>query len=102
MEDSLERGQSFLDGESVIEKPLKIKSWDSLSTQHFNPIQFIIEDLLPPGVTMLAGRPKQGKSWLVHAMLLSVAAGRKVFGLQVERCGVLYMARLCENQDYSK
>jgi len=71
---------------------IKIKSWDSLNSQHFDPVKFIINDLLPPGVSLLSGKPKQGKSWLVHAMLLMVAAGRNAFGLNVNQSSVLYMA----------
>lgn len=82
----------MLNAQSKTDDVIHIKSWDSLSSQHFKPVKFIIEDLLPPGVTLLSGKPKQGKSWLVHAMLLCVAANRKVFGLNVNQCDVLYMA----------
>jgi hypothetical protein len=68
------------------------KSWGDLSSRIFDPIDWVVSDLLPPGVSLLVGRPKQGKSWLVHAMALMVAAGRPVFGLQTSKTPVLYMA----------
>jgi|GEM_PF-2438055 len=68
------------------------KSWGELSTRIFDPIDWVVSDLIPPGVSLLVGRPKQGKSWLVHAMALMVAAGRPVFGLQTSGAAVLYMA----------
>ena len=71
---------------------LQIEDWGSLSTKEFEPIEWVIEDLLPPGVSLLSGRPKQGKSWLVHAWGLLVAAERPVFGLKTHRSKVLYMA----------
>ncbi len=68
------------------------KSWGELSSRIFDPIDWVISDLIPPGVSLLVGRPKQGKSWLVHAMALMVAAGRPVFGLQTSGSAVLYLA----------
>ncbi len=63
-----------------------------LRSQTFAPQRWLIEDLLLPGVTMLVGKPKFGKSWLVHALMLRVAAGGTVFGQQVKRSKCLYMA----------
>ncbi len=68
------------------------KSWGELSTRIFDPIDWVVSDLIPPGVSLLVGRPKQGKSWLVHAMALMVAAGRPVFGLRTSGSPVLYLA----------
>ena len=39
------------------------------------PLRFVVEGLLPQGVCILAGRAKTGKSWLVLALCLAVAAG---------------------------
>ena len=77
---------------SLTEHSIKLTSWHLLQSKPFNPIKFVIDDLLPPGITLLSGRPKQGKSWLVHAMLLKVAAGQNVFGLNTLQCETLYMA----------
>ena len=55
-------------------------------------MEWIVEQFLPPGVSLFVGRPKQGKSWLVLGIGLLVAAGRPVFGLRSTKCDVLYMA----------
>ena len=46
----------------------------------FPPRRFIIPNLLPEGLTLLAGRPKQGKSWITLQLALAVATGGSVFG----------------------
>src|SRR5262245_4836526 len=35
-----------------------------LQTKQFKPVRIILPDLIPEGVTILAGKPKIGKSWL--------------------------------------
>jgi hypothetical protein len=50
----------------------------------------VIEDLLREGETMnVVASPKTGKSWLVHALALSVASGRPWLGKQTARGRVL-------------
>lgn len=58
-------------------------SWISakdLSTIPFPPKTWIIPDLLPVGLTILAGKPKSGKSILALNILHSLAEGEKVLG----------------------
>ena len=71
---------------------IKPKAWGDLTEENFPPILWVIAGLLPPGVSLLAGKPKQGKSWLVHAFCLLVAAGRPVFGLTTRKSVVMYLA----------
>ncbi|MEM5312754.1 AAA family ATPase [Paraburkholderia sp. JHI869] len=52
---------------------------------------FIIGDLLPPGLTFIAGRPKQGKSLLCLGMALSIASGVPFWGRDVRQGRVLYL-----------
>ncbi len=56
------------------------------------PIRFVIDDLVPEGLTMLAGRPKLGKSWLALGMSLSVCAGIPALGHNTTPAEVLYIA----------
>jgi len=57
------------------------------------PIRWIVPDLLPEGLTILAGKPKMGKSWLALALALAVASGTAVLGQgPLERGPVLYLA----------
>ena len=51
-----------------------------LLARQLPPIQWAIPDILPEGLTLLAGKPKLGKSWLALAMALAVAAGGVALG----------------------
>ena len=57
------------------------------------PVQWAIPDILPEGLTLLAGKPKLGKSWLALAMALAVASGGVALGTYpVTQGEVLYLA----------
>lgn len=58
----------------------------------YPPIPWVVPDYLPPGLTILSGRPKVGKSWLALQLSLSVLSGGKMFGRDVESGKVLYLA----------
>jgi hypothetical protein len=51
-----------------------------------------VSDLVPEGLTLLAGKPKLGKSWLALQMGLGVASGGEVLGRPVAQGPVLYAA----------
>jgi hypothetical protein len=56
-------------------------------------VQWAIPDILPEGLTLLAGKPKLGKSWLALAVALAVAAGGVALGTYpVTQGEVLYLA----------
>jgi AAA domain len=84
----------FLD---EVEATLAVKrpTWKSaadLMTQTFADINYTIPKYLAEGCTLLAGRPKIGKSWLTEDMALAVAAGTEVLGEKVEQGDVLLLA----------
>lgn len=62
-----------------------------LSTQ-FPDLQWIARDLLPVGLSWLAGRPKLGKSWLALQIAVAVGSGGILFGGKVARGRVLFLA----------
>jgi hypothetical protein len=66
-------------------------TFDELLNTEFSPIQWAIPNILPEGLSILAGRPKVGKSWLGLQITQAVAIGGKVFGSDVERGNVLYI-----------
>lgn len=69
-----------------------------LLAKDFKPVKWTIPGLLPVGVTLLAGAPKTGKSWLVLDFGIAVASGGAVLGkVQVDPGAVLYLA-LEDNQ----
>ncbi|MDP8901553.1 MAG: AAA family ATPase [Actinomycetota bacterium] len=62
------------------------------------PIRWVVPGLLPEGVTLLAGKPKLGKSWLALGVAVAVANGGVALGKKrVDQGEVLYLA-LEDNQ----
>jgi RecA-family ATPase len=51
-----------------------------------------VHGILPVGLTILAGAPKVGKSWLALQIAQAVASGGVVLGQQAQQGPVLYMA----------
>lgn len=74
-----------------------IFSAQQLSSKTFPPIEWLIEPLLPrPSLTMLAGPPKVGKSWLCLFFALQVAeAGHEVIYIANEDNERRLQSRLC-------
>lgn len=54
--------------------------------------RFIVDDMIYPGLHILSGDPKIGKSWLMMDMCLSIAKGEKFLGRRTEKGHVVYMA----------
>jgi AAA domain len=64
-----------------------------LQRKELPDIRWAIEPILPEGLTILAGSPKMGKSWLALAVLAAIAAGGVALGqYPVEQGEVLYIA----------
>lgn len=72
--------------------PLKLLSADEILDTDWPELVWVAPELLPSGLTILAGRPKVGKSWLALQIALAVASGGMVFGQRVESGPVLYLA----------
>lgn len=53
---------------------------------------WIVPNLLPAGLSVLAGRPKLGKSWLAMQIAIAVGTGGIVLGERVQKRRVLYLA----------
>ena len=59
----------------------------------FPPVAFCVPDLIPEGLTLIAGKPKIGKSWIALEICIAVAAGRICLGERKPVQGeVLYAA----------
>jgi hypothetical protein len=59
----------------------------------FAPVRWAVPGILPAGVTLLAGAPKAGKSWLALDFGIAIASGGKVLGkTEVDPGAVLYLA----------
>lgn len=61
-------------------KRREIISCDKLYEMKLPAVKWVIRDLLPEGLTILAGSPKVGKSWLAQSLSLSVATGNDALG----------------------
>ena len=64
---------------------------DTLQTIAYEPISFFVEELLPPGLHLLAGAPKIGKSWLALWLCLQVAQGQPLWNFSTRPCEILYL-----------
>jgi hypothetical protein len=64
----------------------------------FPPISFILPGLIPEGLSILAGRPKVGKSWLNLDVSLAVAAGRACLGVREVGQGDVLCCALEDNR----
>ncbi|MCE3234981.1 MAG: hypothetical protein K0Q50_1161 [Vampirovibrio sp.] len=79
--------------ESVPAMALKSISALELMNKEFKAPRWAIPGLLPEGLTILAGRPKSGKSWLAFDMCIAVASGGMALGNRpVQQGEALYLA----------
>ena len=84
--------------ENGIIKPKKpvevpaIKRGGMIDLDHVEPIDFIVDELISPGLAMIASAPKDGKSWLVLLLCLCISLGRSFLGYTTHQCSVLYLA----------
>jgi DNA-binding Lrp family transcriptional regulator len=71
-------------------------TWASLRdlmAREYPPTLWVVPGLLPEGLTLLAAKPKLGKSWMALGLALAVAAGGVALGqTRVEPGAVLYLA----------
>lgn len=70
-------------------------SWtaDELMATEFAAPRWAVPGVLAEGVSLLAGPPKVGKSWMALGLGLDIAAGRPAFGrIDVDPGPVLYLA----------
>lgn len=65
---------------------------DELRRKEFAPVQFIVDGVIPNGVTLIAGAPKAGKSLLGWGIACAVATGGVALGnIPVQQRRVLYL-----------
>ena len=75
-----------IDGETLMITPLPA-------------IRYVVDQLLPQGLHILAGAPKVGKSWLALWLCLCVSKGESVWGFATTQSSVLY---LCLEDSYAR
>lgn len=68
------------------EKPkLTTISASELQVKKLPPLQFVVDGLLPHGLSLLCSLPKHGKSWMVLDLCLSVASGGQFLGHRINQ-----------------
>ncbi|NLL45744.1 MAG: AAA family ATPase, partial [Clostridiales bacterium] len=67
-----------IDGETLMNTPLKL-------------IPFVVDGLIAPGLHLLAGAAKVGKSWLALWLSVAVAKGEDVWGMHTKQGTTLYL-----------
>lgn len=72
--------------------PLDAVNAKTLLDMDVPPIRYIVSDLLPVGLHLLAGSPKIGKSWFALWLCNQVAAGENVWQFETARCTTLYLS----------
>lgn len=70
---------------------LKTTSTEEILGKVFPPIQWVIPDYLPPGMTFINGDPEDGVGWLSLQLAKEAACGGKMFGKDMEKRRVLYL-----------
>ncbi len=80
-------------------QPLTYMDGETLMNTVLPPIRFVISQLMPQGLHVLAGAPKVGKSWLSLWLCLQVAKGEPAWEFPTTRGDVLY---LCLEDSYSR
>ena len=78
----------------MVENPTKFKSIDAekLLEKEFPPKYFVINSLLTKGLSIIAGSPKIGKSWLMLDWCVRVSKGEDVWNLKTNPGVVLYLS----------
>src|SRR4051794_20023949 len=85
------RGDHNRDHKITTGRP-RISNAAELMKRIFPPIKYVVPGYIAEGCTILAGRPKLGKSWLMLDIGLAVAAGRYCLGETLCQEGaVLYL-----------
>ena len=65
---------------------------EDLQNRTYEPTPFLVDELIPEGLHILAGAPKIGKSWLALWLCLCVAQGQSLWNFAVTQGEVLYLS----------
>lgn len=62
----------------------------SLTEEERKPPEFLVDNLVPVGLTFLSGAPKIRKSFMALQIAAAVATGSEFLGFKTKRCDVVY------------
>ena len=73
-------------------KKLETMTAEQLQSAPYSPVPFLVDELIPEGLHILAGAPKIGKSWLALWLCLCIAQGQPLWNFAVTQGEVLYLS----------
>ena len=65
---------------------------EDLQNRTYEPTHFLVDELIPEGLHILAGAPKIGKSWLALWLCLCISLGKPLWNFAVTPGEVLYLS----------
>ena len=65
---------------------------EDLQNRTYEPTPFLVDELIPEGLHILAGAPKIGKSWLALWLCLCVSQGQPLWNFAVTQGEALYLS----------
>ena len=65
---------------------------EDLQNRTYEPTHFLVDELIPEGLHILAGAPKIGKSWLALWLCLCVAQGQPLWNFATTQGEALYLS----------
>ena len=65
---------------------------EELQNRTYEPTHFLVDELIPEGLHILAGAPKIGKSWLALWLCLCISQGQPLWNFATTQGEVLYLS----------
>ena len=65
---------------------------EDLQNRTYEPTHFLVDELIPEGLHILAGAPKIGKSWLALWLCLCVSQGQPLWNFATTQGEALYLS----------
>ncbi|MFR1260969.1 MAG: AAA family ATPase [Oscillospiraceae bacterium] len=65
---------------------------EDLQNRTYEPTHFLVDELIPEGLHILAGAPKIGKSWLALWLCLCVSQGQALWNFATTQGEALYLS----------
>lgn len=64
----------------------------ALMSMDISPISWLVDGMIPPGLDLLIGASKIGKSWMALQMCIAIASGEPFMGRKTKKTKVLYLS----------
>ncbi len=78
--------------ENIVSKEEDSFFFCELKENDVKPTKFIVDGILPTGLTLLCGSSKVGKSWFALELALAVSKGDSFLGFKTSKSSVFYFA----------